>query len=81
MYEEEGSLEDGPVQSNTSGPYPDKENAHVTNTYTCVNPLLESKTNNVSIQYFLNEAMGIADNPVPFLSQLTKLNDYTYPSI
>ena len=81
MHEEEGGLEDGPVQSNASRPYPNKENAHVTNAYAYVNPLLEIETNNISIRNFLNEVMGTADNPMPFLSQLTRLNNYTYPSI
>ena len=49
LHKEEGGLEDGLVQFNASGPYPDKENAHVTNTHACVNPLLESETNDISI--------------------------------
>ena len=68
MHEEEGGLEDGPVQSNASGPYPDEENAHVTNAYAYVNPLLEIETNNISIRNFLNEVMGTADNPMLFSS-------------
>ena len=68
IHKEEGGLEDSPVQSNVSGPYSDEENAHITNTYACINPLLESETNDVSIRNFLNEAMGTANNPMPFPS-------------
>jgi len=81
IEEERGGLEDGPAQSNASRPYPDEENAHVTNAYACANPLVQSETNNVSMRNFLNEVMGAANNSVPFSSQLARFNDCTCPSI
>ena len=79
--EEDGSLEAGPDQSNATGPLPDEDNIHVSQNYACINPLLQSESNDESITRLLNEAMGTADNPLPFPAQLDRLNDYTYPSI
>ena len=50
LNKEEEGLEDNLAQSNASGPYSDKENAHVTNMYIYVNPLLESETNDICLR-------------------------------
>ena len=68
FHEEEGSLEDGPAQSNASRPYSNKENDYVTNNYASLNPLIENETNDASAQNISNKAMGTANNSEPFQS-------------
>ena len=65
FYKEIGDLEDGLAQSNASGTYSDKANAHVTNNCTCVNPLIENETNDISAQNILKRIMSSANNPAP----------------
>ena len=54
---------------------------HAFQNYACVNPLLQSESNNKSVIRLLNKAIGALDNPLPFPAQLDCLNNYAYPSI
>ena len=79
--DEDGALADGPNQSNATGPLPDEENAHVSQSHVHVNPLLQAETNDENMTGTPNEKMGTADNPLPFPLQMNRSNDCAYPSV
>ena len=54
---------------------------HISEDYTSINPLLESESNNVSMQNLTQEAVSTAENPLPFPYQTSCLNKYVCLSV
>ena len=53
-----GGVEEGPAQGNATGPYPDEENAKITEAYACINHLHQNETNEQNISIILCEELG-----------------------
>ena len=76
--EDKSSLDDSSDQSNASSPLLNEENTYVSEGYACINPLLQSEVNDVSMQRFISKAVDTTHKSLPFPYQTSHLNNYTY---